>query len=120
VPKKLGDLTQTWAKHAYVVRTSIPVKHMSYYCYKCKVLHIFGTNISSFFFTYVTIYFIFTKVSFKLETDQELLTMKAQRAIEQYKVHMVVANLLQVLFVYFHVLYAFLFLFDVVSNLYFQ
>jgi phosphopantothenate-cysteine ligase len=35
-------------------------------------------------------------VSFKLETDPELVIPKARRAIEKYGVHLVVANQLQV------------------------
>lgn len=37
-------------------------------------------------------------VSFKLETDTEILFEKAHRALELYSVHVVVANILQVFF----------------------
>lgn len=51
VPKKLRDLTSTWAPNAFII-------------------------------------------SFKLETDQDILIKKATKAIQNYQVHLVIANLL--------------------------
>ena len=44
-------------------------------------------------------------VSFKLETDPALVVPKARRAIEKYGVHLVIANQLQVQYLYSTVQY---------------